>query len=146
MHSTRRMGSPPLLIQGLFLHPVLLPSPCSPGRAESCPTDPPYLQFCVPHRDCLGLSAPSPWALTELKLSQAPQWALGHRAQGKPSSAPHRPRAAWPPPGPGTNRCRLLSLAMAKMRLLEYTDQLLHVLPFSSKKFSFSFFSQNGIA
>lgn len=50
-------------------------------------------QACVPYRDGLGLSAPSPLELLELKLSQAWQWALGHRASGKPSSDTCRPRA-----------------------------------------------------
>ena len=70
-----------------------------------CPLLPEFLQptnvpgVSLSSRDCLGLSAPSPEALTELELRQAGQRALGHGAPGKPSSAPLTPRAAQSPPG-----------------------------------------------
>ena len=74
-------------------------SPSSKGRGESCPKPSNIPGGHLSSRDCLGLSAPSLVALTALELRQAGQWALGHGAPGKPSSAPLRPRAAQRLPG-----------------------------------------------
>lgn len=58
-------------------------SSCSPGRAESCPEAP---HTVCPTGMASGCQPLPPRALTELKLSQAGQWAMG--CQGNPSQ-PH---------------------------------------------------------
>lgn len=57
---------------------------------------------CIALRDGLGLLALSPVALSELKLSQTGQCALGHEAPAKPSSSLLRLRAAQLPLPAGT--------------------------------------------
>lgn len=91
------------LFTWIYLHTFayydLLRFPYSQGRVENCPVAPQYPRGCLSSRDCLGLSASSPAALTELKLRQAAQSPLGHRAPGKHTthgkSSPATPRTCY---------------------------------------------------
>jgi len=87
----------------------------SPAPFPLLPTAPRYPWGHWSSRDCGGCQPLSQWH-SELELRQAGQWALGHGAPGKPSSAPLMPRATQPSPG----TCRRLPRAIGKPYLLSY--------------------------